>query len=457
MMFLDRLNGSLRRITHNKVNIKRYMVLFQRLNMYLIGGALAVPFIVYNVFDDEYIKKRNSAIFFKEDIRQQFAGLKTRFESMGEDPGTFEQFYKEQKHLYYDDLAFIGITTLGTLLPWLFIIFARPGAPVQVNRKRQLIYTWHRGKLYAARLDQLQPKCPATAGGWELSGGWGPLVLHLYPAGKVYDEQGKLNKGKKFKVGLYIPTLDWENKQLLRFIEEFLNGETSLPENYQTRKGWLEYAPRSPKELPSDEILDKAIDEWAKHSFWGSSHDYWGIERESLNVLIEKSQALSKPTSSLHDEVKANFHLELDNFSKLFDKFSVLKPQSSQPTTFQLNLPNLDPTKGTAVLEVDIEIEYWLESSYIFDDNITLSRFKYELNYQDEKANIDFSDFLPQGPGYIKEIIINAEYQQQGQPSMEIDDHILYEYEAPTSIPRDKFDIQRGVPSTIVHMPQWRI
>ncbi|WP_223669968.1 hypothetical protein [Kangiella shandongensis] len=262
MMFLDRLNGSLRRITSDKVNIKRYMVLFQRLNMYLIGGALAIPFIVYNVFDDEYIKKRNAAIFFSNSIKAQYESKRELYDYRGDPMPDYDKYYKAQAPRYYDDIAFIGITTLGTLLPWLFIIFARPGAPVQVNRDKQLIYTWHRGKLYAARLDQLQPKFPASMGGLEFAGGWGPLVLHLYRAGKVYNDKNELGKGKKFKIGLYVPTIDWENKFVYEFIEKFLNNDVSLSDDYQSRKGWLEYAPRNPKELPSDEILDKAIDEW---------------------------------------------------------------------------------------------------------------------------------------------------------------------------------------------------
>lgn len=200
------------------------------------------------------------------------------------------------------------------------------------------------------------------------------------------------------------------------------------------------------------------IEEWAKHSFWGSSDEYWGEERvKRISDQIFESRSFQSKNDPKSQVIQEAYKKELEQYQNLFDKFMVLKPESSQPTTFQLHLPNLDPTKGTSVLEVDIEIEYWLDSSYIFDDNITLSRFNYELNYQDKKAIIDFSKFLPEGPGYIKEIIINAEYQQQGQSSMEIDDHPLYEYKEPTKIIRDKYDIQRDVPSKIVHMPQWRI
>ncbi|PXF64198.1 toxin VasX [Kangiella spongicola] len=199
------------------------------------------------------------------------------------------------------------------------------------------------------------------------------------------------------------------------------------------------------------------IEDWAKHSFWGSSHDYWGTRRLNIRERLLLGQAISRPDHKDFKTIKSYFDEEIKSYTKLFDKFAVLKPESTQPTFFQLKLPNLDPTKGKAILKVDIEIEYWLESSYIFDNNITLSRFNYELNYQDKTAMIDFGDFLPQGPGYIKEIIINATYKQPWQLLMEVDDYVLYEYKAPTTIIRDKFDIQRGLPSTVVHMPQWRI
>lgn len=198
------------------------------------------------------------------------------------------------------------------------------------------------------------------------------------------------------------------------------------------------------------------IEDWAKHSFWGSSYNYWGAKRpEQISKQIQLSMGFQDEHNTNHQMLKEAYNEELILYKKLFDKFSVLKPGSSQPTIFQLNLPNLDPTNGSVVLEVNIEIEYWLDSSYFFDNNITLSRFNYEINYQDKKALIDFSQYLPSGPGYIKDIIINAEYQQSGEPSMEIDDHVLYEYEAPTTIIRDKVAIQNNVPSQIVHMPKW--
>ena len=264
MMLLDRMNGSLQRISDVKANIKRFPVLFNRLNMYMIGGVLLIPFIFYNFFDDEYIKKRSGTLDYEQKIKQQYREYEEIYKRNGRKfpYPDYDHFLDDQITRYYDDFAFYIGSTLVTFLPWFYILFARPGAPVQINRKRQLIYTWHRGKLYAARFEQLKPKCPASAGGWELSGGWGPLVLHLYRAGQVYDEQGQLNKGKKFKVGLYIPTLEWENKHLLRFIEEYLSGQTQLPEDYSSRKGWLEYAVRKPNVLPDDETLEQSIDEW---------------------------------------------------------------------------------------------------------------------------------------------------------------------------------------------------
>ena len=88
------------------------------------------------------------------------------------------------------------------------------------------------------------------------------MVISLYPAGKVYDKKGELKKGKRIPIGTFVPQYDYQNHDLKPFIEDYMQGFVTVPDNLETSRSWLEPSPRKPKSLPNDEILDKAIDEW---------------------------------------------------------------------------------------------------------------------------------------------------------------------------------------------------
>lgn len=238
--------------------------MYQRLNIYLIGGALLAAYVIANISDDSYIKERYRALNFNADIKAQYESKRETYDYRGLKMPSFEKYYSEQLPRYTKAFLLIGIFTLITLIPWLIFITWRQAAPICFDRKRQLVYTWHKGKLYAAKLDQLQIELKDKSTHLEFSGGWGPVIITLYPAGEVYDASKNLKKGKRIAIGTFIPQYNYQNHDLKPFIENYMAGYLNIPSDIEPSKSWLEYAPRKPKELPSDEILSKAIDEWFK-------------------------------------------------------------------------------------------------------------------------------------------------------------------------------------------------
>lgn len=107
--------------------------------------------------------------------------MKRVYERDGDVMRPYEEYYTGMIKRYYSDFAFIYGSTAVTLLPWLYILLWPVGTPVRVDRKRQLVYTWHWFRLYAARFEQLQPELPTYAASLERSPG--PLIIRLYRAG----------------------------------------------------------------------------------------------------------------------------------------------------------------------------------------------------------------------------------------------------------------------------------
>lgn len=254
------VNGSVRAVSNNVFEIKRFTVLFQRLNLYIIGIALSIPFIFNNFFDEVYIRKREAVFNYKERIQAQYDGLKASFERRGETIRPYEEFHQGQLKRYHFDFGFIYGSTAVTLLPWLLILFWPVGTPVRVDRKRQLIYTRHWFRLYAARFDHLQPEFPEYSASLERAPG--PLIVRLYRPGKTYTKYGKLRKGLKLRLGLYYPQFDGQNREIYDLIEDFLNSQTGTPKDFKPKKGWLEYSLVPMRKFPKKKRLDKALDNW---------------------------------------------------------------------------------------------------------------------------------------------------------------------------------------------------
>lgn len=254
------LNGSIRAVSNDVFEIKRFTVLFQRLNLYLIGAVLAIPFIFYNFFDEEYINKRNEVFNYEERIRNHYNHFVDVYEELGDKMDPYQVFYEEQLPRYYNRFAFIYGSMAVTLLPWLFILFWPVGTPVRVDRKRQLIYTRHWFRLYAARLDQLQPEFPQYSASMERAPG--PLIIHLYRPGKTHTKDGKLRRGLKLRLGLYYPQFEGQNSEIYFLIEQFLDYKTDIPKGFQPKKGWLEYSLVPMRKFPNKERLNKALDNW---------------------------------------------------------------------------------------------------------------------------------------------------------------------------------------------------
>lgn len=238
--------------------------MYQRLNIYLIGGALLAAYVIANIYDKNYIEERNKALNYNERIEKHYDKLKTRYVYLGEQIGSYEDFYEQQIKRYYDNFWLIGIFSLVTIIPWIIFILWRQAAPICFDRRRQLVYTWHKGKLYAAKPDQLQIELKDKSTHLEFSGGWGPMIISLYPAGEIYGTSKNLKKGKRIAIGTFIPQYNYQNHDLKPFIENYMAGYINISDDIEPTKSWLEYAPRKPKKLPSDDILNRGIDEWLK-------------------------------------------------------------------------------------------------------------------------------------------------------------------------------------------------
>lgn len=261
------LNGSVKIVSNDVFEIKRFIVLFQRLNLYLIGAVLAIPFIFYNLFDEQYIDKRKSVFNYEAEIKERYEewveGYNKRRELgiKGITPvGTYKEYYDGMLPRYYSDFFFIYGSMAVTILPWLFILFWPAGAPVRVDRKRQLIYTRHWFRLYASRFDQLQPEFPQYSASMERAPG--PLIIHLYRPGKTHTKKGKLRKGLKLRLGLYYPQFEGQNREIYSLMDRFMEYKTDIPEDFKPKKGWLEYSLVPMRNFPNEKRLNKALDNW---------------------------------------------------------------------------------------------------------------------------------------------------------------------------------------------------
>lgn len=261
------VNGSVRAVSSDVFEIKRFTVLFQRLNLYLIGAVLAIPFVFYNFFDEDYINQRTQVFNYKERIQEQYDGLVERHherERLGINNDfplrSYKEFYEGQLKRYYSRFGFIYGSMVVTILPWLLILFWPVGTPVRVDRKRQLIYTRHWFRWYAARFDQLQPEFPQYSASMERAPG--PLIIHLYRPGKTHTKNGELRKGLKLRLGLYYPQFEGQNSEIYFLLEKFMQYKVDIPEDFKPKKGWLEYSLVPMRGFPGDKRLNQALDNW---------------------------------------------------------------------------------------------------------------------------------------------------------------------------------------------------
>ncbi|GAA4359887.1 hypothetical protein [Kangiella marina] len=242
------------------VDVKSFKILFFRSNHILLGLTILSVLLYLVLFDQEFYSFLYDSINYKEQLYSQFLEHKKNMISLygeGSFNTTFQQFLNEMKDTYINDLITLLIMSFVIILPWLLYLFWPQQCPVRVDKERNLIYTWSWGKLYAARFDDLNPKKQETAHFLEVRGGWGPLVISLYPAG--------LNKAKRVSIGSYIPKFNYQNHQLLGFIKNYLNGFTTMPSDFKPERGFLEKTLVKDRSFPQEQKLNKAIDEWLEH------------------------------------------------------------------------------------------------------------------------------------------------------------------------------------------------
>lgn len=260
MNYFNFIVKSIKRYGHITFDIKRFAVLFQKLNLYIIGVCLLIPATWYNLFDKEFISKRNQVFNYKNIIETSYEDMRPGFEFRGHEMPDYQTYFNNMIKRFYSDFGFIYGSMAITALPWLLILFWPAGPPIRIDRKNGLIYTRQWFRFYAARLEQLQPECKTFSASMEQLGG--PLIVSLYRPGKVYDEEGKLKRGMRIRIGCYIPPDLSHNRDILYCIEQFMKHEADIPEGLKPEKVWLEWSLVPAKKLPKQVRLDKKIAHW---------------------------------------------------------------------------------------------------------------------------------------------------------------------------------------------------
>lgn len=260
MNYFNFIVKSIKRYDHNTFDVKRFAVLFQKLNLYIIGICLLIPAIWFNVFDEGFIKKRTQVFNYQEQIKKQYEEMLEIKKSLGKEMRSYEAYHNGMIRRFYSDFGFIYGSMAITALPWLLILFWPAGPPIRVDRKNGLVYTRQWFRFYAARLDQLQPECKSFSASLEQLGG--PLIISLYRPGRVYGKDGKLKRGMRIRIGCYIPPDLSHNRDILYCIEQFMKHEADIPKGLKPEKGWLEWSLVPAKKLPKQERLDKKIALW---------------------------------------------------------------------------------------------------------------------------------------------------------------------------------------------------
>ncbi|PXF64199.1 hypothetical protein [Kangiella spongicola] len=246
----------------NAIDLKEFKILFYRSNHILLGTTILAALMYLLISDSEFVKFIYDSVNYRGQLYEQYLSTKESINSLhgkGTFNTSFEKFLDDMKGTYIHDLVTLIIMCFVILIPWLLYLFWPQRCPVRVDKERQLIYTWRWGKLYASRFDALNPEKKETAHFLEIRGGWGPLVISLYPAGS--------NKAKRVSIGSYIPKFNYQNHQLLDFIRNYLSGFATIPSDFKPERGFLEKTLVKNRSFPEDTKLNKAIDHWlAKES-----------------------------------------------------------------------------------------------------------------------------------------------------------------------------------------------
>lgn len=260
MHFFNYIKKSIKGYNRDSFGIKRFAVLFQKLNLYIIGICLLIPAIWFNGFDENFIQKRTEVFNYEERIKKQYEDLKRVYERDGDTIRSYEEYHNGMLSRYHFRFSFVYGSMAITALPWLLILFWPAGAPIRVDRKNGLIYTRQWFRFYAARLDQIQAECKNFSASLERVGG--PLIISLYRPGKVYNKQGQLNRGMRIRLGYYIPVEMTQNRDILRGIEKFMRNDMDIPNGLEPQKGWLEWSLVPKHKLAKQAKLDKKIKHW---------------------------------------------------------------------------------------------------------------------------------------------------------------------------------------------------
>lgn len=81
MINLKKIKRCFERVDTDEVHIKKFNFMYQKLNLYLIGSAIVIAFIILNFYDQDYIESREDVLNYKQKIHEQYQNTKKSLES----------------------------------------------------------------------------------------------------------------------------------------------------------------------------------------------------------------------------------------------------------------------------------------------------------------------------------------------------------------------------------------
>jgi hypothetical protein len=238
------------------VDVKRYHYGLNKFNFILAGGALFLVLVASYTLGDfsTFVPK---TLDYENRTKERYQEIVDLYKRQNEVLNkTYDEYhnYMYEKH-YKSDLIFVGVTHTIWLIPFIIFVFWRQPCPVRFDREKQLVYTWHRGKLYSASLAQLKVRFPRSHY-LAPTNHFGPLEISLYAKNGT--------KEKRFRLGGYFSE-QYQNGTLMGWLNQFMRHEVEndllySADNQWLKNTWVEKSLFPIKQLPEDKVLTALAD-----------------------------------------------------------------------------------------------------------------------------------------------------------------------------------------------------
>jgi len=238
------------------VDVKRYHYGLNKFNFILAGGALFLVLVASYTFG-EFSTFVPKTLDYENRTKERYQETVDLYKRINKDLlQSYDEFYNYMYERHYkSDLIFVGVTHTIWLIPFIIFVFWRQPCPVRFDREKQLVYTWHRGKLYSASLAQLKVRFPRSHY-LAPTNHFGPLEISLY------GKNGK--KEKRFRLGGYFSE-QYQNSTLMRWLNQFMRHQVDnklfySADNQWLKNTWVEKSLFQIKQLPKDKVLKALAD-----------------------------------------------------------------------------------------------------------------------------------------------------------------------------------------------------